>query len=357
MISNEAGALLEERVADISAWRNNCAVSCAAVFIVNAFLAVPKKLGDKAEINLTKIFNDHYKTSLSIEQLRDVFSKVYTLPSDRQIILGPVLRDFLVKNGVTEEKQKMFSNEAFEPLAKEFGFNVVFYAHIEKKIGKSNIIPEITTNPENNLVLNVYYHNSHFDLVMDDKEIAKSHNESSFQVSPHNLFIESGKEEELKKQIKQKIHDVYNKPQQEFLEEQVSTLGNIAKKLLEKKSDDSEAKEAQKLAIELQKRCTTFFALPLAEKEKNITKFKQEMRNLIKDAVPKIVTHSTLKQIMKNILVAVATLGVGYLSLAIYNKCTKDQFFFFHPSPEEQKIKSTLTKREENIDGFIKNSR
>jgi len=354
MIGNESEVSLKERVADISAWRNNCAVSCAAVFIVNAFLSAPKKLGDKAEISLTKIFNDYYKISLSIEQLRDIFSTVYTLPSDRQIILGPVLRDFLVKNGVTEEEQQMLSNEAFKPLAKEFGFNVVFYADIEKKIGKSNVIPEFTINPENNLALNVYYHNSHFDLVMDNKEMAKSHNDSNFDLSPHNLSIELGKEEELKKQIKQKVHDIYNKKQQDSLEEQISTLENIAKKLLEKNAADNEAKEAKNLAKKLQEKCATFFVLPLTDKEKNVIKFKQEMRDLIKDADPKIVTHSTLKQVMKNILFAIATIGIGYLSLAIYNKCTKDQFFFFHPSSEEKAVKSALTQIEKNTDGIMK---
>ncbi len=128
-------------VAEISTWSNNCAVSCTATFLVNAFLQ--KRLSEKAEETLVQLFNDYYKTYfLSAEQLRDMFSSVITLPADRQIILGPVLREFVYTRGIVAEEGNMLSNEAFRPLAEAFDFNVLFYADCDKEYDRIVMLDE-----------------------------------------------------------------------------------------------------------------------------------------------------------------------------------------------------------------------
>ena len=137
---------ISSQVAEISTWSNNCAVSCTATFLVNALLQ--KRLSEKAEETLLQLFNDYYKTYfLSIAQLHDIFSSVITLPADRQIILGPVLREFIYTRGIVAEEGNMLSNEAFHPLAEAFDFNVFFYADRDKEYDRIVMLNEGTDIP------------------------------------------------------------------------------------------------------------------------------------------------------------------------------------------------------------------
>jgi hypothetical protein len=190
----------EQNIAHITTWKNNCAVSCASIFLIQAFL--DQKLSEQAQKNLLECFNEYYRTSLNISQLRKLFETFIILPSDRQIVLGPVLRQFLISNRVEPEQQNMLSNQAFYPLATYFSFNVVFYADVDKKLAVSGAIPGITVAPPPKLVMRVYYARSHFELIMDTVIGAEKHNKSNGVISDLGLPIEREGETQLKAVVK-----------------------------------------------------------------------------------------------------------------------------------------------------------
>ncbi len=270
-------------VAEISTWQNSCALSCASVFLVNAFLA--KKLSKKAEDTLVQLFNDYYKTySVSTEQLRDIFSSVFPLPSERQVVLGPVLRGFLAYEEVVAEKEdkNMLSNEAFNPLAKAFDFNVTFFADVNGEVGPSNTIPPILLDKSFPLTLRPYYHNSHFDLIMDDKQSAQIHNQLSFDESVHKLSIEKGEEDKLKNQIQSIIFKKYNPEQQRDLTQEVGNLFKLAKSFQDN-GQDVEAQKVVILADGLQKLGDDFFKKTTSERSNSVDEFHDDAMRLIQN--------------------------------------------------------------------------
>jgi hypothetical protein len=277
---------ISSQVAEISTWSNNCAVSCTATFLVNAFLQ--KRLSEKAEETLVQLFNDHYKTYfLSTEQLRDIFSSVVTLPTDRQIILGPVLREFIYTKGIIAEEESMLSDEAFRPLAEAFDFNVVFYSDRDKKIEQSGVIPNIIVNQAFTLALRPYYHHSHYDLIMDDAASAQEHNRLSSEESKLNLAIEKGREEELKKQVNGFVLDRYNPEQQQILDKQIDILFGLAKNFQSSDLDDI-IEDVTMLASGLKELTEVFFKAPISERPATIQAFKQKSMGLIQSIDEKI---------------------------------------------------------------------
>ena len=56
--------------------------------LINKFLS--GTLSFNIKTSLTKHFNNYYKTALSIEQLKDVFSNAITAAMDRIEILAPI---------------------------------------------------------------------------------------------------------------------------------------------------------------------------------------------------------------------------------------------------------------------------
>lgn len=277
---------ISSQVAEISTWSNNCAVSCTATFLINAFLQ--KRLSVKAEETLIQLFNDYYKTYLlSAEQLRDIFSSVITLPADRQIILGPVLREFIYTHGVVAEREGMLSNEAFRPLAEAFNFNVVFYADRDKKIEQSELIPSIIVNQDFALTLYPYYHHSHYDLIMDDVASAQKHNQSGARESTLNLAIEKGMEEVLKNQVNRIISTRYNFGQQQILYNQIDILFELAKKFQSSGSYDI-AEGITTLASGLKELIEVFLKTPIAERRATVEAFKQNSLEFIQRIDAKI---------------------------------------------------------------------
>lgn len=255
-METERTVVSPDRVAGITTWGNNCALSCTAIFLVNAFLA--HKLSARAEANLAALFNQYYQTSLSIDGLKDFFAGVVTLPADQQVILGPPLRAFVYAMGVQPEEHDMLSNDAFKPLAEEFDFNVEFYANLEGGIGISGAIPGITTG-DHELIMRPYYHASHYDLVMDDAIQATKINDSSFQESPHSFPIEVGEEEALKKRV-QEIASMHANPElKQNLNRQIQRIFELARNL--QAVDFDQATKVTMLASKLETLIDNYFDL------------------------------------------------------------------------------------------------
>ncbi len=293
----KAEIVAENRVAEISEWKNNCAVSCTAIFLINAFISIPSKLSQEAELKLTLIFNQYYQLSLSVEQLRELFLDKFTLPSDRQVILGPVLRDFLntVMPGAAEEAAAetkdagMLSNEAFTHLAAEFGFNVVFYALLDQdKIQRSGVIPAIIIDEHIDLTLRPYFNVhakvGHYDLIMDDEVSARRHNDSNFDVSSYKLSIEQGQEEACRAKIAKLCQQHF--AGQTLLDSQINKLFQLAQSIAE--SDSEQAAQIVLVASKLKSLCEDFFKKPAMERAARSKRFKEEFVAIVRKAAPAI---------------------------------------------------------------------
>ncbi len=172
-----------------------------SVFIVNMLLA--GKLTDNAIAKLCKIVSTYYDgAQVTKENLIALFTK-YTLPSERQLILGHALRHYIENtHKICSDPNNMMSNEAFKPVAKALGFNVEFYifSREEEQIKLSGTIPKIKTE-DTTLTMKPLYRDSHFDLLMENKNLADKHNRNSLELSTHKLPIEVSQIDELKKII------------------------------------------------------------------------------------------------------------------------------------------------------------
>ncbi|MBU0744013.1 MAG: hypothetical protein KKE11_01385 [Gammaproteobacteria bacterium] len=312
----DENAISKNLVAEITTWGNNCALSCTSIFLIEAFLS--NQLSKKAEENLAALINDYYETSLSVEQLRDVFLNIITLPSDRQLVLGQPLRAFIYAMGVESEEGDMLSNEAFRPIAEEFGFNVVFYADVDKKINPSGIIPEIIIDQKSTLTLCPYYHASHYDLIMDDEESADMHNQSSFIESDLNLPVEIDAKEKLRERIKEIISHHYDpKNQYQWIDEETQDLYKLADILQD--DQPSDAASIRLVADNLQSLNE--------ENSKNEERVKEELEDIIKEAKPVLNKHGIFERVCKiaDIILAKVTFnrvttGISSIYLGIKRK-------------------------------------
>jgi len=310
------------RVAEISEWRNNCAVSCTATFLVNAFISKPNKLSERAERSLVMMFNQYYHLSLSVEQLRELFLYKFTLPADRQVILGPVLRDFLntvmpVDIKEAERDANMLSNEAFTHLAEEFGFNVAFYALLDKgNIQESGTIPSIIVDRGTQLTLRPYFNvhakAGHYDLIMDDVDTVRQHNMSAFEESPYNLPVEKNQEEAFKHRIVELTQEHFS--QQIMLDDQINKLSRLARSLEEQGSEYSE--KVVLISSQLKQMCDAFFQRPFEERAAGLVAFKSGFLGIVNGAIPRVgwleatgsmaLWKSTPNQLLRDTLIEIA---------------------------------------------------
>lgn len=320
--------ILEDNVAEITIWQNNCAVSCVAVFLINSFL--DKNLTLDGLERLQKLFNSYYGTYLSMAELDNIFTTVFVLPSDRQAVLGPVLRDFIIKSGVKAEEENILSNEAFVPLVEAFGFNVVFYVDHNGKIEESDKISSVIRS-KNNLTLKTYCHEKHYDLIMDDSVKAMLHNNSSFEISIHELPTAAEEEKQLKARVRKITDDPL---QTSILEGYLDELRSLGKQ-----EDDSTALELADALDEsletFQERNREFLKknkeIPKEQQFQLIQEFRSVMMNNLQGTQARLSNNATFNQVLKNIILFVVTVGVGYLAMPTYNRINDGNFFSFQP--------------------------
>lgn len=319
--SESVPAYIPPPIAEISTWSNNCALSCTSIFLVNAFLS--KKLSRDAERHFREFFNTYYQISLSVEQLRDVFQSILTLPADRQVIIGSVLRKFIVEVGVPIEQDNMLSNEAFEPLARVFDFNVQFYADLEGKIIESGAIPPITIDQSFSLTLRPYYHHNHYDLIMDSIEAAQEHNQASFIESEHHLPIERGEEEALKIRVRNIIQELYAVDlQQQELGRQIDRLWGLARDLEASDNVDDAAKVAL-LASELKERYDAFSRKLMPERMASLELFKHDFMKLIRDADGVLGKPGVLDNFLSGLYQVLTSISLGQLGGSLFFSSSK----------------------------------
>lgn len=198
-----------ERVAQIRGWGNNCAMSCAAVFLANALTANPCQLTINAQQEATKAFNNYYGTRLTAEQLRSFFLNTATSPLDRQYILGPALRKYIYDKGYQQDGSEIsLDSAALICLAQHIGFNVDFYILSKAEGIKPSGTIAGHTLQGNTATLHAFYHNTregtHFDLLMDTIPEAEAHNLASKSIN-FKLPIDQGFTDERQIAIRKQL--------------------------------------------------------------------------------------------------------------------------------------------------------
>lgn len=180
-------------VAKITEWKNHCAVSATAIFLIDAMFG--EQL-DTATLNkLTVNFNNYYGTHLSASAFKNLFASYITHPGDQQVVLGKVLKDQLVKESVNNEvdifAENLLSDEAFTILAKSYGFNVRIDEKITNDQTDWQLKPnsqQIITNEHSKLAMRILYANQHYDLIMDPKK-AQQHNNAQFKLGDQKISL------------------------------------------------------------------------------------------------------------------------------------------------------------------------
>lgn len=206
----------KDRIAQISTWSNNCAVSAFAIFLSECIKptqqsarSTSNKSNSKIIRRLAEMLSDYYKIPKLTDQSVIYLLKKYTLPTDRQIVLGPVLRAFIAKKEGNLETNtipdtNMLDNNQIKSLAEEFGVGLEFYVDDKNDsefIQLSDFIP-VLEPIGNNKTLRLYYSNNHFNLVCDDEFEATFFNSSLAEVSQHELPIRNDQRKELFETVK-----------------------------------------------------------------------------------------------------------------------------------------------------------
>lgn len=154
----------ESLTAYTTAFGQNCLLNCAAHKIIEVLLKTdPQALDENHPLNLVKqSFNDYYSFSKdnnkkSLADIQQLFLKVKN-PLDREYILGPVLRQCLIKNLENSYSDTLLNEDLY-------GFKKVISNYLE-----TNNIEYGTLNP--NLALS----NKHFILKIDQYYLAWKNN-------------------------------------------------------------------------------------------------------------------------------------------------------------------------------------
>jgi hypothetical protein len=200
-------ALSKANIREILSWDSNCPSACMADYIVER-LVTSSDITDETAQALGEMVARYYgaEQSLSRDELIRLFSVPYSFaPTDWQVILGVVFRDFIENEckskkegteGVTDQSKQM-TPKAFAMLAKKLKVNVEFYILDDTtkrvqsakaaitEVGVSSPLPEHlefepVTESKSASRLKVLYRDSkrhrggHYDRLMEDtKEVAR----------------------------------------------------------------------------------------------------------------------------------------------------------------------------------------
>lgn len=113
---------MKDRIANITTWSNNCAVSCISVFLATHLLN--RTLDPKDAMILVNIMNDAYGTSMrSIGELRFLLLN-HSHPCDQQRIISVALRHYLSTQNIHGDHDNMLGDETFRIFGSLLHFNV-----------------------------------------------------------------------------------------------------------------------------------------------------------------------------------------------------------------------------------------
>lgn len=167
--------------------------------------------------------------------------------------------------------------------------------------------------------------------------IKENHDKTvQFYISHEATPNESGKLNDLT--INRK--DSLDLSQKMVINKSILTLRIKGEKLKDRGHHD-EYKTAINLADFLQQKVDFLFSMPQEERQQHIEQFKHECNTEINKAMSILKHHRGWKQILGNLLLAIAGLGVGYIVAGIINKGRTGNFLFFNSTDSSEKLEAT----------------